>query len=322
MPQEEKSKFLTEVRGKLRYKHYSLRTEQAYVGWIKRFILFHGKRHPNEMGADEVTAFLSHLAVHGGVASATQNQALCALLFMYKEVLGQELPWLSNIEYAKKPKRLPTVLTREEVARVLDRIEGTLALMARLQYGCGMRLMECVRLRVKDVCFERREILIRDGKGGKDRVTMLPETLAHPLKEHMARVRSLFEADRKRNLPGVQMPDALERKYPNAGREWGWQWIFPARALSVDPRSGTERRHHAHEQALQRAVKRAGREAGIAKAVTTHTLRHSFATHLLESGYDIRTVQELLGHSDVSTTMIYTHVLNRGGKGVVSPLDR
>ncbi len=274
MPEDGKSKFLDEVRGKLRYKHYSLRTEQAYVGWIKRFILFHRKRHPREMGADEVTEFLSHLAVHGGVSAATQNQALCALLFLYKVVLGQDLPWLDNIERAKKPKRLPTVLTVDETSRLLDQIGGTLALMARLQYGSGMRLMECVRLRVKDVCFERREVLIRDGKGGKDRVTMLPETLAQPLKEHLVRVRSLFDADRKRNLPGVQMPDALGRKYPHAGCEWGWQWVFPSRSLSVDPRSGIERRHHAHEQALQRAVKRAARLAGIAKPVTTHALRH------------------------------------------------
>jgi len=322
MPTEEKSKFLAEVRGKLRYKHYSLRTEKSYIGWIKRFILFHHKRHPAEMGAAEVTAFLSHLATHGGVASATQNQALAALLFLYKEVLEQNLPWLSNVERAKKPKRLPTVLTTGEVSRLLDRLEGTLALMARLLYGSGMRLMECVRLRVKDVDFERREVLIRDGKGGKDRVTMLPETLVQPLKEHLARVRSLFDADRQRGLPGVQLPDALERKYPNAGCEWGWQWVFPSRTLSVDPRSGIERRHHAHEQALQRAIKRTAQQAEIAKPVTTHTLRHSFATHLLQSGYDIRTVQELLGHSDVSTTMIYTHVLNRGGKGVISPLDR
>ncbi len=312
-----KLRFLDEVRARIRFKHYSLRTERSYLDWIRRYILFHGKRHPKDMGAAEVTAFLSDLAVHKNVSAGTQNQALSALLFLYKEVLRQEMPWLSEIERAQKPRRLPVVLSDREVARLLACMEGTHALMAQMMYGTGMRLMECVRLRVKDVDFDRREFIVRDGKGGKDRVTMLPEVLVSTLRH----VRTLFESDRDSGLPGVHLPEALSRKYPKAGTEWAWQWVFPSRVLSVDPRSRIRRRHHTHEQAFQRAVKRAAQEAGIAKAVTTHALRHSFATHLLRSGYDIRTVQELLGHSDVSTTMIYTHVLNRGGKGVVSPLD-
>jgi len=317
----QKPRLFDEVRNRLRFKHYSHRTEQSYLSWIRRYILFHGKQHPRDMGAREVTAFLSHLATHGKVASATQNQALSALLFLYKEVLGQDLPWLTEIERAKKPKHLPVVLGRSEINRLLAHLEGTHRLMAQLMYGTGLRLMECVRLRVKDIDLEQREIMVRDGKGGKDRITMLPEALASPVREHLVRVRSLYRDDRRKELPGVYMPDALARKYPKAGREWGWQWVFPARDLSIDPRTQVRRRHHAHEQALQRAVKRAANAAGIAKPATTHTLRHSFATHLLQSGYDVRTIQELLGHSDVSTTMIYTHVLNRGGKGVISPLD-
>jgi integron integrase len=317
----QRPKLLDEIRTLLRFKHYSLRTEEAYLGWIKRFILFHRKRHPREMGAEEVTAFLSHLASHGHVAAATQNQALAALLFLYKEVLAIDLPWLTDIERARKPKRLPVVLSRDEVDRLMSRLEGTHALMARMIYGTGMRLMECLRLRIKDVDFDHREIVIREGKGGKDRITMLPNTLVPPLRDHLHGVRTLFETDRRKNIPGVYLPDALSKKYPNAGWEWGWQWVFPARELSVDPRSGIRRRHHTHEQALQRAIKQAVRMAEIAKPATTHTLRHSFATHLIASGYDIRTVQELLGHADVSTTMIYTHVLNRGGRGVLSPLD-
>lgn len=314
-------KLLDQVRERLRLKHYSYRTEQSYVGWLRRFILFHGKRHPRELGAPEVTAFFTHLAVKSNVAAATQNQALSALLFLYKEVLGIELPWLDGIERAKRPKRLPVVLSRAEINRLLAQLDGTHALMARLMYGTGMRLMECARLRVKDLDFEAREIVVREGKGGKDRVTMLPDALASALQDHLRRVRTLHDADCERGIGGVYPPDALARKYPRAGMEWGWYWLFPARGLSTDPRSRVERRHHVHEQALQRAVKAAARAAGIAKPATTHSLRHSFATHLLESGYDIRTVQELLGHSDVSTTMIYTHVLNRGGRGVVSPLD-
>ncbi len=318
---EQKPRLLDQVRNRLRVKHYALRTEQAYVDWIKRFILFHGKRHPAEMSAPEVEAFLTHLAVDLKVSAATQNQALAALLFLYKEVLEIELPWLGEVTRAKSSRRLPVVLTRREVDQVLGRLEGTHQLMAKLLYGTGMRLMEVVRLRVKDVEFERREILVRDGKGGKDRVTMLPDTLSVALREHLDRVRGLFDQDRADDLPGVYLPFALEVKYPHAGKTWGWHWVFPARGLSRDPRSGVTRRHHADEQSLQRAVKRAVQAAGIAKSATPHTFRHSFATHLLEAGYDIRTVQELLGHKDVTTTQIYTHVLNRGGRGVRSPLD-
>lgn len=317
----QKPRLLDEVRARIRAKHYSRRTEESYTQWIKHFILYHGKRHPRDMGAGEVEAFLSSLATQRNVSASTQNQALAALLFLYRDVLGIELPWLTNLTRAKPRERLPVVLSVAEVNRLLARLDGTHALMARLLYGTGMRLMECVRLRVKDVDFDQREIVVRDGKGGKDRVTVLPQALAGPLREHLKRVRTLFEADRAAKLPGVCMPDALAKKYPKAGEEWGWQWVFPARGLSTDPRSGIRRRHHTHEQALQRAIKRAARATGIAKPATTHTLRHSFATHLLQNGYDIRTVQELLGHSDVSTTMIYTHVLNRGGRGVVSPLD-
>lgn len=273
------------------------------------------------MSAAEVTAFLSYLANEGNVAAATQNQALAALLFLYKEVLGIDLPWMTEIVRPNKPKRLPVVLTSTEINRLLANLDGRHALMTRLLYGTGMRLMECVRLRVKDVDLERMEIIVRDGKGGKDRVTMLPQSLVMPLSEQLKRARVLFDQDRTNALSGVYLPHALEKKYPNAGEEWGWSWIFPARDLSIDPRSGVKRRHHTHEQALQRAIKKAVHAAGIAKPATTHSLRHSFATHLLQNGYDIRTVQELLGHSDVSTTMIYTHVLNRGGRGVVSPLD-
>ncbi len=315
-------KLLDQVRGKIRLKHYSIRTEQTYVDWIKRFILFHGKRHPKGMGAQEVEAFLTHLAVVGRVAASTQNQAKSALLFLYKEVLGIELPWLDNVTQAKAPKRLPVVLTREEVQAVLARLEGTHWLIASLLYGSGLRIMEGLRLRVKDVELTRQEILVRDGKGFKDRVTMLPTALLAPLKTHLQRVKLLHEQDLAAGYGAVHLPYALDKKYPNAGREWAWQYIFPSANLSVDPRSDETRRHHLQDQAVQRAVKQAVRAAGLTKPATPHTFRHSFATHLLESGYDIRTVQELLGHSDVSTTMIYTHVLNRGGRGVVSPLDR
>ena len=273
------------------------------------------------MSAPEVEAFLSHLATVGNVSASTQNQALSALLFLYREVLGIDLPWMDTMVRAKKPRRLPVVLSRAEVARVLERMEGTYGLMARLLYGTGMRLMECARLRVKDVDFARREILIREGKGGKDRVTMLPEALVVPLKEHLSKRRRLYESDLAKGMAGVYLPDALARKYPNSATGWGWQYVFPSGSYSVDPRSGHERRHHIDEKLLQRAMKRAVAASGVVKPATPHTLRHSFATHLLEGGYDIRTVQELLGHSDVSTTMIYTHVLNKGGRGVTSPLD-
>ncbi|MDR1887842.1 MAG: integron integrase [Zoogloeaceae bacterium] len=314
-------KLLDQVRERLRLMHYSIRTEQQYVQWVRRFILFHHKRHPVEMGAAEVEAFLTHLAVEEQVAAATQNQALSALLFLYREVLGVDLPWLQNVVRAKRPARLPVVLTRREVAAVLDRMQGTHGLMARLLYGTGMRLMECVRLRVKDVDFERTEILIRDGKGGKDRVTMLPQSLSAPLQAHLQTRRRLYDDDFAKGMAGVYLPDALARKYPEAATDWGWQYVFVAGGYSVDPRSGRERRHHMDEKLLQRAMKKAVLAAAIVKPATPHTLRHSFATHLLEGGYDIRTVQELLGHADVSTTMIYTHVLNKGGRGVASPLD-
>lgn len=313
---------MDEVRRRLRVKHYSLRTEQAYVGWIRRFILANGKRHPREMGAPEVEAFLTRLAVEGDVAASTQNQALSALLFLYREVLGVELPWLEDVTRAKKPRRLPTVLARAEVQALLSRMEGRPWLLASLLYGTGMRLMECLRLRVKDVDFRCNEILIRDGKGGKDRRTVLPQALVHPLERELERAREWHERDLAEGHGAVWLPHALGRKYPNAAREFGWQYVFPSDHRSRDPRDGTERRHHVDEAVLARALKRAARAGGITKQVGAHVLRHSFATHLLEAGYDLRTIQELLGHKDVSTTQIYTHVLNRGGRGVVSPLDQ
>ena len=315
-------RLLDALRDRIRLRHYSLRTERAYVQWARRYIRFHGRRHPRELREADVTAFLGSLATVGGVSASTQSQALAALLFLYKEVLGIELAWLENIPRARRPRRLPTVLTREEAHRVLAQMSGTHALMARMLYGTGMRLTECLCLRVKDLELERREILIREGKGGKDRVTVLPASLVESLRDHLVRVRALFERDRASDVPGVELPGALARKNPGAGRSWAWQWVFPQRTLSVDPRSGIRRRHHAFGQTLQRAIKRAAGMAAIAKPVSTHAFRHSFATHLMEAGYDIRTVQELLGHKDVSTTMIYTHVLYRGGRGVVSPLDR
>jgi len=318
----EPPKLLDQVRNKIRLKHYRIRTEQAYVDWIRRFILFHNKRHPVEMGATEVEAFLTHLAVVGKVAASTQNQARSALLFLYKEVIGQELPWMDDITSAQRPQRLPVVLTVSEVKSILDRLPGTHQLLARLLYGAGMRLMEGFRLRVKDLDFDQHQILIRDGKGFKDRITMLPATLIEPLQQHLLRVKALHDADLQQGYGSVYLPNALERKYPNAQHEWHWQYVFPSRNLSVDPRSGVTRRHHADEKGLQRAMQQAARDIGLTKHATPHVLRHSFATHLLQSGYDIRTIQELLGHKDVNTTMIYTHVLNRGGRGVASPLDQ
>lgn len=314
-------RLLDQVISRLRVKHYSLRTEKTYVDWIKRYIWFHDKKHPKDMGAPEVEAFLSHLAVERNVSSSTQNQAKSALLFLYKEVLGLELPWLDNVTQAKVPKRLPVVMTQQEVQAVLTRLDGTVWLIASLLYGSGLRIMECLRLRVKDVDFSRREILVREGKGFKDRLTMLPASLVEPLKAHLVKVKSLHAQDLADGYGEVFMPMALDKKYPSAGKEWGWQYVFPSRNLSTDPRSGIVRRHHADEKAIQRQMKKAVTLAGIVKPATPHTFRHSFATHLLEGGYDIRTVQELLGHSDVSTTMIYTHVLNKGGRGVASPLD-
>lgn len=314
-------RLLDQVRERTRVLHYSIRTEEQYVYWIKHFIYFHGKRHPAQMGAPEVEAFLTHLAVARHVSASTQNQAKAALLFLYREVLGVELPWLDGVTQAKTPQRLPVVLTVEEVRAVFARLTGTHWLVASLLYGTGMRLLEAIRLRVKDVDYFRREILIRDGKGAKDRVTMLPAQLATPLRQQMAVAKALHTRDLADGYGEVHLPFALDRKYPRAGREWGWQYVFPSSKLSTDPRADKVRRHHIDEQGVQRAIKQAVRDAGVVKPATPHTLRHSFATHLLQAGYDIRTVQELLGHSDVSTTMIYTHVLNRGGRGVVSPLD-
>lgn len=321
MTSDGKPRLLDQVRELLRVRHYSIRTEQAYVQWIRRFIVFHGMRHPNELGAEQVSAFLSHLAVQRHVAASTQNQALNAILFLYRDVMKVQLPWLNDVERAKKPQRLPVVLTRDEVRCLLAQLQGTTWLMAALVYGGGLRLLECLRLRVKDVDFSYRQLTVRDAKGQKDRVTLLPQNLIEPLRDHIARVKSLHERDLVEGFGTVHLPFALAQKYSSAEREWGWQYVFPSKRRSIDPRSRTERRHHAPEDALQRAVKQAVRASGIVKPASVHTLRHSFATHLLESGYDIRTVQELLGHSDVKTTMIYTHVLNRGGKGVVSPLD-
>lgn len=315
-------RLLDQVREAIRRRYYSRRTEEAYVHWVRRFIYFCGKRHPRELGEAEVTAFLSHLAVDRNVAASTQNQALSALLFLYQHVMQLELGWLKHIERASRLPRTPTVLAPEEVERVLGQLQGTRWLIASLLYGSGLRVLECLRLRVKDVDFSYLQILVRDGKGDKDRVTMLPQKLTAPLRKHLERVRRLHVQDLKEGFGEVHLPFALARKYPNAGKEWAWQYVFPSARRSPDPQDGVIRRHHLDESVPQRAVKEALRACGIAKHASCHTLRHSFATHLLESGYDIRTVQELLGHSDVSTTMIYTHVLNKGGRGVKSPLDR
>jgi integron integrase len=314
-------KLLEQVRTVIRLRHYSLRTEQTYVSWIKQYIFFNDKRHPAELGAAEVTRFLSHLAVSRRVAASTQNQALAAILFLYRHVLKQDLPWLEDVERAKRPKRIPTVFTRTEVKAVLSHLTHTNWLMASLLYGAGLRLRECLTLRVKDLDFQYRQILVREGKGDKDRKTMLPSSLIEPLRQQLSRVKALHQRDLRIGFGSVYLPYALARKYPNASRDWSWQYVFPSAKLSNDPISGEKRRHHVMESALQRAMKDAIRAAGINKPGSCHTLRHSFATHLLEDGYDIRTVQELLGHKDLNTTMIYTHVLNRGGRGVKSPLD-
>jgi integron integrase len=315
------SRLLEQVREAVRTRHYSLRTEEAYIRWVRQYILFCDKRHPSELGAREVSAFVSHLAVERKVAASTQTQALSALLFLYREVLGLPLGWVDDVERAKRPKRLPVVFTREEVKAALGHLRAEMWLMASLLYGSGLRLMECVRLRVKDVDFARLQVTVREGKGGKDRITMLPPSLVEPLRRQLERARALHELDVREGFGHVHLPHALARKYPSADREWRWQYVFPARHRSADPRTGREQRHHVAETALQKAVRAAVRSAGIEKPGSCHTLRHSFATHLLESGYDIRTIQELLGHSDVQTTMIYTHVLNRGGRGVRSPLE-
>jgi integron integrase len=312
---------LEEVRRVARVRHLSIRTEQAYAQWIRRFIVFHHKRHPRDMGEAEIRQFISHLAVDGNITASTQTVALSALLFLYRDVLKQKLPYVSDIERARKPKRLPTVFTREETKRIFAHLEATHWLVAGLLYGSGLRLMECLRLRVKDIDFSYGQVTVHDGKGEKDRITMLPTKLKQPLMRHLQKVKVLHEQDTAAGYGEVFLPYALARKYPNAARQWGWQYLFPAANRSVDPRSGKERRHHLSESTIQKAVRSAISKSRIAKHGSCHTLRHSFATHLLEEGYDIRTVQELLGHKDVKTTMIYTHVLNRGGRGVQSPMD-
>lgn len=314
-------RLLDQLREAIRVCHYSIRTEATYFDWVRRFILFHGKRHPSTLGAPEVSAFLTDLAVERRVAASTQNQAKSAILFLYRVVLGSELPWLDEVVIAKTARRLPVVLTPREVRDLLAHTRGPTGLVAALLYGTGMRLLEGLRLRVKDVDVERREILVRDGKGGKDRVTVLPENLILPLQQQIGAAWALHDRDLAAGFGRVWLPNALAVKYPNADRTRGWQWVFPSATRSIDPRSGVCRRYHLNEATVQKAVAGAARGAGIAKPCSPHVLRHSFATHLLQSGYDIRTVQELLGHSDVSTTMIYTHVLNRGGRGVRSPLD-
>ncbi|HKA39728.1 MAG TPA: integron integrase [Burkholderiales bacterium] len=314
-------RLMERVRGAIRARHFSRRTEASYVYWIKSYIYFHDKKHPQDMGAPEVTAFLTALAVERKVAAATQNQALAALLFLYKQVLGRDLPWLDEMVRAKRPVRLPVVLTVDEARRLLSQMSGSLWIIASLLYGAGLRLQECLMLRVKDIDFAYRQVFVRAGKGGKDRGTVLPEGLIQSIQVHLGRVRLLHRRDLAEGYGEVWLPDAIGRKYPRAGKEWGWQFVFPSQNRSADPESGVIRRHHIYPDTVSRAVRRAARGAGIVKLVGCHTLRHSFATHLLEGGYDIRTVQELLGHSSVQTTMIYTHVMNRGGRGVRSPFD-
>ncbi len=314
-------KLLDRVRWHLRAKRYAIRTEKVYVDWIRRYIVFHEKRHPAEMGEEEIAAFLSDLAVNGRVAASTQNQALSALLFLYGQVLDRKLEFIDGIERARRPPKLPVVFTRAEARAVLAHLKGDYRLMTHLLYGSGLRLLECLRLRVKDVDFGYRQITVREGKGMRERITILPERLVRPLQAHLARVKELHQQDLARGSGAVYLPTALHRKYPSAAREWAWQYVFPAEKVSVDPRSGEKRRHHVPERNLQNAVRDAVRAAGITKAASCHTFRHSFATHLLENGYDIRSVQELLGHKDVTTTMIYTHVCNKPGLSIRSPVD-
>jgi integron integrase len=320
-PPLQSTRLLDRVRERARYLHYSLSTEKAYLYWVRFFIRWHHLKHPRDMGAAEVEAFLTMLATERKVSTSTHNQALSALLFLYREVLDIKLPWMDGIRRPGYTKRIPSVLTTHEVARVLAALEGETALIARLLYGTGMRLMEGLRLRIKDVDFDRRAIIVREAKGNKDRVVMLPQSLASDMRAQMLAARALWEADRQSQRGGVEVPHALETKYPQVGRTWAWFWMFPSPGYSVDPGSGVERRHHLHEDRLQRGLKRAAVRAGIVKPLSVHTLRHSFATHLLQAGTDIRTVQELLGHSDVSTTMIYTHVLKVAAGGTSSPLD-
>lgn len=317
----QKSGLLDQLRQKIRRYNYSIRTENAYADWNKRFIIFHNKKHPLDMGAVELEQFLTHLAVKRKVSASTQNQAMCAILFLYKEVLDIDPGFIKNVRRAKRPEKLPVVFTRREVKQVIDQLKGANWIMAHMLYGAGLRLMECIRLRVKDIDFEYNQIMVRSGKGNKDRVTVFPKIIKEALSEHLKTVKRIHQKDIGEGFGAVYLPFALERKYPRANREWGWQYVFPSRRRSKDPRSGATRRHHINEKSLQRAVKKAIRAAEIVKHGSCHSLRHSFATHLLEAGYDIRTVQELLGHRDVRTTMIYTHVLNKGGQAVISPSD-
>ncbi len=315
-------KLLDRVRSELRVRHYSIRTEQAYCAWIRRFIFFNNTQHPSEIGVDEIHRFLCFLAEHDNVARSTQNQALSALLFLYKKVLKINLPRIDELTHSKRQRKLPTVLTKEEVKAILNRLDGTKWLVVFLLYGTGMRILECLRLRVKDVDFEQNQITIRSGKGNKDRVTVLPKAAKNPLRDHLENVRHIHQKDLNEGCGEVYLPHALARKYPKAPTQWGWQYVFPARSLGTDPRSGKTRRHHLDPTIVQKSVKQAIRDAKIEKHASCHTFRHSFATHLLAAGYDIRTIQELLGHKDVRTTMIYTHVLNQvGGRGIHSPAD-
>lgn len=318
---EKPRKLLDQVREKLRVKHYAYRTKKTYIFWIRSFILFHGKKHPKDMGVKEIESYLTHLAVNRRVAASTQNQALNALMFLYKKVLGLNISDPINSSRAKRPVRLPVVLSKDEALTVIELMTGVPQLIVKLLYGSGLRLMECLRLRVKDVDFSMNQILVRHGKGGKDRVTLLPSNVVEPLTFHLKRVSVLHKQDCERGYGHVNLPGALARKYPTASRQWGWQYVFPSKSLCRDPRTGEVQRYHLHESAVRKSIKKAAKIAGIHKSIGCHTFRHSFATHLLVAGYDIRTVQELLGHKDVSTTMIYTHVLNRGGKAVRSPLD-
>ena len=315
-------RLMDQVRQTLRVHHYSLRTEQAYIQWIRRYIFFHKKRHPREMGADEIASFLTYLAVDKHVSASTQNQALSALLFLYKKVLNIEPEWIEDVVRARRPSRLPVVLSCETVTRLLSQTDDPYRLICWLMYGTGLRLYEALSLRVKDVDFDQNQIIVRAGKGNKDRVTVLPERLVEPLQQQLKKSHAYYEEDRRNAAPGVYLPYALERKYPRAGTEWPWQWVFPANHHSKDPRSGIVRRHHIYEKGISRALKKAANSLNLPTGISSHTLRHCFATHLLEDGYDIRTVQQLLGHKDVKTTMIYTHVMKKGAMGVRSPLDR
>jgi integron integrase len=320
-PTQSRRKLLDRVRDEIRRLHYSSRTERAYVGWIRRYILYHGKRHPDSMGETEITGFLTYLATQRHVSASTQNQALSALLFLYRRILGREIPWIDNIERPQRPSRFPVVLTPVEVRELLSRMTGTAWIMAGLLYGAGLRRLECCRLRVKDVDLSRREILVRDSKGQKDRLTLVPARLVKPLSKHLERVRQQFDLDVREGGGYVELPYALARKYPAAPREWGWQWVFPATRSYVDRATGERRRHHLHETVLQRAVQLARRSAGIARPAGCHSLRHSFATHLVENGYDVRSVQKLLGHNDLETTMVYVNLARIGTFRVRSPLD-